>query len=235
MDYNTVAERLRLLAKEYNSPEYFITDPISIPKHFFLLYKNGEATLQDIEISAVIAAHLAWGRREMIVRDCRRAMDEMRWNPYSYVMNGEYRREDKSLHRTIKWSEFALICERLKDFYSKEKSLESLSPDEIRERIYGKKSDKNAANKKIHMLRRWLVRNDNKVDLGIWKNIPASGLIIPLDVHVHRSALELEITKRKSADIRTAVEITDFLTKVFPDDPCLGDFALFAYAASRKN
>ncbi|MBP1672173.1 MAG: hypothetical protein H6Q22_1745 [Bacteroidetes bacterium] len=210
MDYNTVAERLRLLAMEYNSPEYFITDPISIPKHFFLLYKNEEATLQDIEISAVIAAHLAWGRRDMIVRDCRRAMDEMRWNPYCYVMKGEYRREDKSLHRTIKWSEFALICERLKDFYSKEKSLESLSPDEIRERIYGKKSDKNAANKKIHML------------------------IIPLDVHVHRSALELEITKRKSADIRTAVEITDFLTKVFPDDPCLGDFALFAYAASRK-
>jgi uncharacterized protein (TIGR02757 family) len=84
------------------------------------------------------------------------------------------------------------------------------------------------------MLRRWLVRNDNKVDLGIWKNISASGLIIPLDVHVHRSALELEITKRKSADIRTAVEITDFLIKVFPDDPCLGDFALFAYAASQK-
>lgn len=81
MDYNTVAERLRLLAMEYNSPEYFITDPISIPKHFFLLYKNKEATLQDIEISAVIAAHLAWGRREMIVRDCRRAMDEMQWNP----------------------------------------------------------------------------------------------------------------------------------------------------------
>lgn len=235
MDYNTVAERLRLLAMEYNSPEYFITDPISIPKHFFLLYKNKEATLQDIEISAVIAAHLAWGRREMIVRDCRRAMDEMHWNPYSYIMKGVYRSEDKSLHRTIKWSEFALICERLKDFYSKEKSLESLSPDEIRERIYGKKSDKNAANKKIHMLRRWLVRNDNKVDLGIWKNITASGLIIPLDVHVHRSALELEITKRKSADIRTAVEITDFLIKVFPDDPCLGDFALFAYAASRKN
>lgn len=234
MDYNTVAERLRFLAMEYNSPDYFITDPISIPKHFFLLYKNKEATLQDIEISAVIAAHLAWGRREMIVRDCRRAMDEMHWNPYSYIKKGVYRSEEKSLHRTIKWSEFALICERLKDFYSKEESLESLTPDEIRERIYGKKSDKNAANKKIHMLRRWLVRNDNIVDLGIWKNIPASCLIIPLDVHVHRSALELEITKRKSADIKTAVEITDFLTKVFPDDPCLGDFALFAYAASQK-
>ena len=234
MEYSIVAKRLESLAIEYNSPEYFITDPISIPRHFFLLYKKNEATLQDVEISAVIAAHLAWGRREMIVRDCKRAMDEMEWNPYKYVMDGKYKKDDSSLHRTIKWSEFALICERLKDFYSKEKSLESLSPDEIREHIYGRKSDKNAANKKIHMMRRWMVRDDGAVDMGIWRNTSASCLIIPLDVHVHRSAIELGITKRKSADYKTALEITEFLRRVFPKDPCLGDFALFAHAASQK-
>ena len=235
MEYHEISERLRELAAEYNSPEYFINDPVAIPKHFFMLYKKGEATLQDVEISAVISAHLAWGRRDMIVRDCKRAMDEMNWKPYDYVIKGNYRNEEKSLHRTIKWSEFSIICSRLRDFYSTSVSIELMTPIQIREKIYGKKFDKKAANKKIHMLRRWMVRDDGIVDIGIWKKIPVSELIIPLDVHVHRSALELGITKRRSADIITAEEITSFLKKVFPNDPCLGDFALFAYAASQKN
>jgi hypothetical protein len=70
--------------------------------------------LQDIEIAGIIAAHLAWGRRAMILRDTGRAMDEMHWKPYEYVMAGKYRNEDKSLHRTVKWSEFAMICGNLR-------------------------------------------------------------------------------------------------------------------------
>ena len=104
----------------------------------------------------------------------------------------------------------------------------------MRVRIYGQKDDPSAANKKIHMLRRWMVRDDGKVDMGLWKHTDKRNLVIPLDVHVHRTALQLGITQRKSADIRTAEEITAFLRKVFPDDPVLGDFALFAVAASGK-
>ena len=191
-------------------------------------------TLQDVEIAAVIAAHLAWGRRDMIVRDCKRAFEEMCWEPYKYVMAGVYRDEDKSLHRTIKWSEFAAICGRLKDFYSFNESLEILSAEQMRVQIYGQKEDRKAANKKIHMLRRWMVRNDGIVDLGVWKNTSPASLVIPLDVHVHRSSRNLGITLRNSADIVTAREITDFLSEVFPGDPCKGDFALFAYAATLR-
>lgn len=192
-------------------------------------------TLQDVEIAAVIAAHLAWGRRDMIVRDCKRAFDEMGWKPYNYIMAGKYRDEDASLHRTIKWSEFAAICRRLKEFYSNNPSLEILTPDEMRVRVYGQKSDPKAANKKIHMLRRWMVRNDGIVDLGLWKSISPADLVIPLDVHVHRSALNLGVTARKGADIVTAGEITAFLREAFPGDPCKGDFALFAYAATLRD
>ena len=46
-------------------------------------------------------------------------------------------------------------------------------------------------------------------------------------------AANLGITMRKGADITTAQEITDFLKRVFPEDPCKGDFALFAYAATK--
>ena len=99
--------------------------------------------------------------------------------------------------------------------------------------IYGQKEDPKAANKKIWMMRRWMIRDDGRVDLGLWKNSDKRDLVIPLDVHVHRVALETGLTKRRQADLKTAVEITEGLKKIFPGDPCLGDFALFAYGAER--
>ena len=222
-------QELETYARKYNSPDYFKTDPIIFPKHFATLMEKGEASLQDVEIAAVIAAHLAWGRRDMIVRDCNRAFDEMGWHPYDYVRSGCYRDEDKSLHRTVKWSEFAKICRNLRQFYDENETLEILSQDEMRTRIYVQKSDPSAANKK----RRWMVRNDGIVDMGLWKHISPADLIIPLDVHVHRVALETGLTKRRQADLKTALEITEGLKKIFPGDPCLGDFALFAYGAER--
>lgn len=242
------------LSKEYNKACYFEGDPIIFPKHFALVMEGKSgipglgcqseygsedgaykyvASIKDVEIAGIIAAHLAWGRRDMIIRDCKRAFDEMEWRPYDYVMADKYRDDDASLHRTIKWSEFAQICSNLREYFSKNETLETLDADQIRVVIYGQKSNSKAANKKIHMFRRWMVRNDNIVDLGMWKNTSPSQLIIPLDVHVHRSAINLGITSRKSADLATAKEITDFLKTVFPDDPCKGDFALFAYAATK--
>ena len=192
-------------------------------------------TLKDVEIAGLIAAHLAWGRRDMIVRDCNRAFEEMQWRPLEYVMRGEYRCGQESLHRTIRWSEFAAICSRMKVFYAANESVEPLTPDQIRVQIYGQASNPKMANKKIHMFRRWMVRNDGIVDLGLWSHTSPADLIIPLDTHVHASALKLGITTRKSADITTALEITEFLKEAFPDDPCKGDFALFAYAAENKH
>ncbi|MGM9774483.1 MAG: DUF2400 family protein [Candidatus Egerieousia sp.] len=247
MNRKETIEIVRRLGNEYNNPKYFECDPIIFPKHFCLLMqgkndkypqfpvpKDYTVRLQDVEIAAVIAAHLAWGRRDMIVRDTKRALDEMSWKPYEYIMAGRYRSENQSLHRTIKWSEFAAICDNLRKYYSANETLEPLSADEMRVMIYGQKSNPKMANKKIHMLRRWFVRNDGIVDLGLWKNTTPKELIIPLDVHVHNTALELGITNRHSADYTTAKEITEFLLEAFPDDPCLGDFALFAYSASKK-
>ena len=68
-------------AAEFNDPVYFLEDPISFPRHF----AERGAGLQDVEIAAVFASHLAWGRRSMIVRDCTRLFDEMEWRPFDYV------------------------------------------------------------------------------------------------------------------------------------------------------
>lgn len=228
----SIKETLIGWAQEYNNPKYFTEDPIIFPKHFAGKYDAGEASLQDIEIAALLASHLAWGRRAMIVRDCGRMLDEMCWKPYDYVMNGEYRNENASLHRTIKWSEFAVICERLKGIYSMRGSLEGMTDTEIRCQIFGQKEDKKAPNKKINMMRRWMVRDDGKVDLGVWRNSDKKELILPLDVHVYTQASSLGLTSRKQKDIVTAREITDAFKEIWPDDPCLGDYALFGYGVS---
>ena len=170
----------------------------------------------------------------MIVRDCNRMFDEMSWKPYEYVMSGDYRDEAASLHRTIKWSEFAGICGRLRKIYEERSSLEGMSDGEFRVRIYGQKEDRRAPNKKISMMRRWLVRDDGKVDLGVWKKSDKRALILPLDVHVYAQAVDLGLTSRRQKDIVTAREITDAFGEIFPDDPCLGDFALFGYGVNNK-
>ena len=218
-------------AAEYNDPVYFQQDPISFPREFV---RRG-ACLRDVETAAVFAAHFAWGRRAMIVRDCERLMDEMDWRPADYVMGGEYRDDDASIHRTVKWSETARICRALKSFYESSDSLETLDAAAMRTEIFGQKADPSAANKKINMLRRWMVRKDGRVDLGLWKNTSPSGLVIPLDVHVYTQAVELGLTQRRQKNLATALEITDVFRGIWPEDPVLGDFALFGYGVSKED
>ena len=229
-----IKETLIGWAEEYNDPKYFQEDPIIFPTKFARKYEEGEAVLADVEIAGLLAAHLAWGRRAMIVRDCERMFEEMCWRPYDYVMNGEYRDEDVSLHRTIKWSQFAQICENLRSIYTERESIEGLTDTDIRCRIFGQKEDRKAPNKKISMMRRWLVRDDGKVDLGVWKKSDKSNLILPLDVHVYTQATALGLTSRKQKDIVTAQEITEAFREIWPDDPCKGDYSLFGYGVTHK-
>ena len=230
----TLKDTLIGWAEEYNDPKYFQEDPIIFPTHFAKKHMDGESSVADVEIAALLSSHLAWGRRAMIVRDCDRMFEEMSWKPYDYVMNGEYRDENVSLHRTIKWSEFAGICSRLRGIYEGCDSIEGLTDMEIRCRIFGQKEDRKAPNKKISMMRRWLVRDDGKVDLGVWKNSDKSKLILPLDVHVYDQATALGLTGRRQKDIITAREITDAFKEIWPEDPCKGDFALFGYGVTHK-
>ena len=222
---------LKEWADEYNQPKYFVEDPIAFPREFV----NRGASLQDIEIAAVFSSHLAWGRRAMIIRDCERLFEQMEWRPYDYVMSGDYRSDDSSIHRTVKWSEIAGICGRLREWYTWHDSLESLSAKEIRSIVFRRKEDPRAPDKKINLMRRWLVRCDGKVDLGLWKHVKPADLIIPLDVHVYGQAKALGLTRRRPKDLRTATDITDKFREIWPEDPVLGDFALFGYGVTHPN
>jgi len=81
-------------------------------------------------------------------------------------------------------------------------------------------------------MRRWMVRDDGLVDLGLWTHTDKKDLVIPLDVHVHTQAVAVGLTRRRQKDITTAMEITDAFREIFPEDPCLGDFALFGYGVT---
>ena len=225
---DSTRQKLIEWAEKYDSLEYFLEDPSMFPREFL---RRG-ADIRDIEVAAIFSAHFAWGRRAMIVRDCGRLFDEMEWKPFEYVMAGEYRNDPTSIHRTVKWCEVAAICSRLRDWYASHQSLESLKAEDFRTVVFGQKDNPKAANKKIHMMRRWMVRDDGKVDFGIWKNTSPADLLMPLDVHVHRNALNLGLTSRRQEDIETVREITAAFAEIFPGDPVKGDFALFGYGVS---
>lgn len=223
-----IKEKLQNWAVRYNDPVWFQEDPIAFPREFV----SRGADRRDVEIAAVFAAHFAWGRRAMIVRDCERLFDHMEWKPSEYVDAGDWRSDDASIHRTVKWRDVADICARLKAFYAAHDSLEALDQSGMRTLIYGQKEDPKAANKKINMMRRWMVRSDGIVDLGLWKSSSPRDLIVPLDVHVYTQASALGLTDRKQKDIVTAEQITDSFKEIWPEDPLLGDFALFGYGVT---
>jgi uncharacterized protein (TIGR02757 family) len=77
----------------------------------------------------------------------------------------------------------------------------------------------------MNLFLRWMIRKD-KVDPGCWTDIPASKLIIPLDTHIHRIALLTGMTCRKQADIKTAIEVTNWFKRINPEDPVKYDFVL---------
>jgi uncharacterized protein (TIGR02757 family) len=84
---------------------------------------------------------------------------------------------------------------------------------------------KGSACKRMNLFLRWMIR-DRDIDFGIWKGIPKSKLIIPLDTHIARISRCLGFTNRLSQSWNMAVEITEALKQFDPDDPLKYDFAL---------
>jgi len=86
-----------------------------------------------------------------------------------------------------------------------------------------------SACKRWCMFMRWMVRpphpGPDGIDLGIWSR-STSRLVIPLDTHVLRLSRFLRLTARRDGSWRTALQVTDALARIAPDDPLRYDFAL---------
>ncbi|MFH0777788.1 MAG: TIGR02757 family protein [Candidatus Eisenbacteria bacterium] len=80
--------------------------------------------------------------------------------------------------------------------------------------------------KRLNLFMRWVVRRGDSIDLGLWPEVSAAQLIVPVDTHVARISRYLGLTKRRGADWKTAEEITEALRKLDPADPLKYDFSL---------
>ena len=81
---------------KYNNEAFIENDPVSIPHRFSLA--------EDVEISGLLAASIAWGQRATIVRNALRMVQLMDNHPYDFIMN--YSERDKwhfqnFVHRTF--------------------------------------------------------------------------------------------------------------------------------------
>jgi uncharacterized protein (TIGR02757 family) len=237
---------------QYNKPDFIENDPVSIPHSF--------SKKQDIEISGLFAAVLAWGQRKTIIRKCVELMDRMDNDPHNFILN----HSEKDLmrfrdfkHRTFNETDTLFFIESLKTLYNKHSSLEPYFLSEAdnsiekgliqfhhtffqidhphRTKKHLPTPERKSTCKRINMYLRWMVRNDNRgVDFGLWKKISPSQLVCPCDLHVDRVARRLKLITRKQTDWQTAIELTGNLKKFDPIDPVKYDFALFGLGIDER-
>jgi uncharacterized protein (TIGR02757 family) len=82
-----------------------------------------------------------------------------------------------------------------------------------------------SACKRLNLFLRWMTRTD-EVDLGVWTQLPAGKLIVPLDTHVIRLGRCLRLTRYTSPGWKMAADITASLRRLDPADPVRFDFSL---------
>jgi len=82
-----------------------------------------------------------------------------------------------------------------------------------------------SARKRYCMFFRWMTR-ETFPDFSLYTNISPADLVIPLDTHIMKISIKTGLCSRKTQDWKTAVEITENLRKICPEDPLKYDFCL---------
>jgi uncharacterized protein (TIGR02757 family) len=88
------------------------------------------------------------------------------------------------------------------------------------------------AAKRLNLYLRWMVRGPDRVDLGAWRQVRPSALVMPVDTHIARIAGLLGLCERRTVGWDMAEEITASLRLLDPHDPVKYDFALCHYGMS---
>ncbi len=232
-------ENLEDIYRLYTKRGLVSPDPLQ-----FLYNYNDPA---DIEVVALTGACFAYGNVKQIIKTIDKILLPMGKSPRRFLLDNDA----KSLAEIYKGFKYRFTTEEelisfllaiksaLKEYGSLQNLMLSCDGDFIAKqrnfaavlRSYGKidtlvpNPAKNSALKRLNLCFRWLIRKD-AVDLGCWSGISPACLIVPLDVHMHRVARMLGLTKRNQADMRTAQEISASLAKFCPEDPVKYDFCL---------
>lgn len=242
----TLNENLKRWEEQYETAEFIQSDPVQLPHRY--------DSRVNIEISAFVTAWIAWGSRKQIIHKADFIDREIfKGAPFHYIMGTdyEYKKQDwnqykgdkTKFYRTFTYADFHDLCARLFDIYTSAESMEAAlfksdkKPLQALFDLFGSVNgipdgSTQSACKRLCMFLRWMCRKGSPVDFGLWTVCDPRNLIIPLDTHVHKQAIRLGLTTRRTRDLRTAIEITDRFAEIFPDDPTKGDFALFGYGVN---
>lgn len=247
----TLNENLKRWAEQYETAEFVKNDPVQIPRRY--------DSRVNIEISAFVTAWIAWGNRKQIIKKADFNDREIfHGAPYHYIVGTDtqgaapewrqYKDSPESFYRTFTFADFHDLCARLYDVYTSAESMEAAIKKthetngetalSTLQSLFGSVNgipdfETQSACKRLCLFLRWMCRKGSPVDFGLWTVCEPRNLIMPLDTHVHKQAIRLGLTTRRTPDLRTAIEITDRFAEIFPDDPTKGDFALFGYGVNK--
>ena len=243
---------------EFNNPSFIRNDPICVP-HLFSRKQDIEIAGFFAAIFAWGNRTTIINKCKLLLQ----IMDNAPYDFCIHHTDEDLKRLERFCHRTFNDTDLLYFISFFKFHYSEHNSLEvaffnnkimnlshnvieaslnsfyeyffSLEDVPARTRKHIASPAKNSSCKRLNMYLRWMVRNDKKgVDFGIWKKIPPSQLICPVDVHVARVARRLNLLKRKAVDWHAALELTNELRKFDGDDPVKYDFALFGLGVLEK-
>ena len=127
----------------------------------------------------------------------------------------------KSMKETLTTFSEHVLSLNSSPFYDSEKL-----PEKAGVRYFFPSPQKGSPCKRLNLFMRWMVREKDGLDLGLWDFIPPASLIIPLDTHIVRLARYLGLTRKKSPGWLMAEEVTAHLKKMSPQDPLRYDFSL---------
>jgi uncharacterized protein (TIGR02757 family) len=223
-------------------------DPLQFPH----LFNNKK----DIEVMAFIASIFAYGNIKQIINSLNKFLLIAENKPHNFIINFKKLNKKYFIHRFYSEADVQKLFILLQIVYNENGSLKNLflagydkdhanlknaithfsnfflkkAEAEFREISRGIKfmfplPEKGSACKRMNLFLRWMVRKD-ELDFGLWREIPASKLIIPVDTHILKICRKFKLTKRKNVSWKMAEEITENLKKYDAEDPVKYDFAL---------
>ena len=235
----------------YNSTNFIIEDPISIPHAYNLK--------EDIEIISFLISIISWGNRKSIIKSGNKLREILGSSPIDFIMRFKEKDLKKIdfVHRTFNKFDFIYFLKSLKNIYENHDGLENVFSKNLNDEFmynnisnfrkiffslnHEKRTEKhisnpkkNSACKRINMFLRWMVRNDGVVDFGIRKKIKPSMLSCPLDVHTANIGRKLNLISRKQNDLKTVLELDQKLRSFDRNDPVKYDYALFGMGVYEK-
>lgn len=136
MSFEELRDFLNQKVDQYQRPEFLEEDPIQIPHRF--------TRKEDIEISGLLTATIAWGNRKSILRSATGMMELMDNSPFTYCQHAsekELQQLESFVHRTFNGEDLRCFVLALREIYKEDNGLEVLFTKGFRTYKTAKKSE----------------------------------------------------------------------------------------------